>query len=170
MYTFYPVTEGIIFAQTSFALCGRKNCLLRSERYSAMTWKTSHSLFLALLPFPLRNRPFTDSSQQGTRAALQFATINEIKGRDGSEPLYRQLFALGGQMNCESKVWLSLHGEGWQIVFFLHSICLGIRFSFFSQAFSFHLWPQAGCSFVSNHHLATHWLSFLLSTCFDLPQ
>lgn len=53
---------------------------------------------------------------------------------------------------------------------FLHNICLEIIFSFLYQAFSFHLWPQAGCSFVSNQHLATSSLSFLQSACFDLPQ
>lgn len=59
MYGFYRMTEGIIFAQTSFALHGRrKNCLLWSEHYSAFTRKASYLLFLALFPFPLRNLYF----------------------------------------------------------------------------------------------------------------
>lgn len=62
MYSFYPMTEGIIFAQTSFALHGRKkNCLLWSEHYSAFTWKASYFLFLALFPFPLRNSHFIET-------------------------------------------------------------------------------------------------------------
>lgn len=47
---------------------------------------------------------YRGGSQQGSHAAHRFATINKIKGRGGSEPLDRQLFPLGGQMNCESKV------------------------------------------------------------------
>ena len=47
---------------------------------------------------------YRESGQQGRHAALQFATINKIKGRGASEPLDRQLFALGGQTNCENKV------------------------------------------------------------------
>lgn len=106
MCSFYPVTEGIIFAQTSFALCrSRKNCLLQSEHFSALTWKTSHLLILALLPFPLRNWHFIETAvNREAMLALQFATINKIRGRNGSKTLDRQLFTLGGQMNCESKV------------------------------------------------------------------
>lgn len=63
MYSFYPMTEGIIFAQTSFALHGRrKNCLLWSEHYCAFIWKASYLLFLALFPFPLRNLHFIETA------------------------------------------------------------------------------------------------------------
>lgn len=36
---------------------------------------------------------YRNGSQQGSHAALQFATVNKIKGRDGSEPLDRQLYS-----------------------------------------------------------------------------
>lgn len=61
--------------------------------------------FSCIITFPFEELAFyRDSSEQGSCAAPQFATSNKIKGRDGSEPLDRQLFTLGGQMNCESKV------------------------------------------------------------------
>lgn len=106
MYTFYPVTEGIIFCTDLFCLVRKGGKLLTAVR--------------PLLCYDMENKPFTspgiitfsseelascrDGSQQGSHAALLFATVNKIKGRDGSEPLDRQLSILGGQMNCENKV------------------------------------------------------------------
>lgn len=118
MYSFYPVTEGIIFAQTylpcmeggKIAYCDQ-NTILLLHRKQAINFSGIISFSSEELAF------YKDSSQQGGHAAPQFAAINKIKGSNSPKPLDRQPFTLAVQMNCESRVSLSLHGEGWQIVY-----------------------------------------------------
>lgn len=125
--------EGIIFAQTSFALRGRRKKLPSVVRTLFCYYRENKPFtFSGITSFSSEELAFhSDGSQQGSRAALQFAAVNKNRGRDGSEPLDRQLVTLGGQTNYESEVWLGLHRERWQIAFFLHSVCLGIFFLLF---------------------------------------
>lgn len=92
------------------AYCGQNTSLLLHE--------SKLFTFSGIISFSSEELAFyRDSSQQGGHAAPQFAAINKIKGSNGPEPLNRQLFTLAVQMNCERGVKLSLHGEGWQIVY-----------------------------------------------------
>lgn len=113
---------------------------------------------------------FIRSSQQGSHAALQFAPTEKGKGRDCSDFLDRWLLTLKGQRNCKKKnttiAW-SPRRRMASCVLSSYHMFRDIFFPLFLSGFFLPSTSSTGLLFVSKH-LATHWLSFLPSTCFDL--
>lgn len=139
----YPVTKGIIFAQTSFAYYrSKENCLPHSEQCSAITHNKQAVTFFS------EEVAFIKNSQQGSHAALQFATTEKGTGRDSSGFLDRWLLTLKGQRNCKKTTTIAQSPRKRMAKCVLSSYHMFRDFfsPFFNQAFSFHLRPPVGCS------------------------